>query len=327
MILAGDVGATKTLIGVFNFAPRRPVAIDVRSFRTAEFDGLPAIINAFYVHRRTMPRIEAACFGIAGPVIEQTARMTNVPWQVSADELQSSFDLNIPRARLLNDLEAMAYAVPVLARDELETLQKGQRSATGHAALIAAGTGLGQAILQNVGGGRFKPIPSEGGHADFAARTDRELELVKFLRPMLGRVDLEAVISGPGLSRLYAFTHQHDACRAPAAPGEAMDDPARISKAALAGTCPYCKEALDMFVSAYGAAAGNLALQVVATGGVYIGGGIAPRNLKAMTGPAFMEAFVAKDPMRALLQNVPVHVILNPQAALLGAAVYANEMV
>jgi glucokinase len=326
MILAGDVGATKTLIGVFNLAPRRPVAIDVRSFTTAEFDGLPAIINAFYVHRRTMPRIEAACFGVAGPVIEQTARMTNVPWEVSAAELLETFNLNLPRVRLLNDLEAMAHAVPVLERDELQALQKGQRHPSGHAALIAAGTGLGQAILHNVGG-RFRPIPSEGGHADFAARTDRELDLVRFLRTSRGRVDLESVVSGLGLSHLYAFAHQDGPCTAPVTPGEALDDPARISKAALARSCARCVEALDMFVSGYGAAAGNLALQAVATGGVYIGGGIAPRILKAMTNGTFIEAFLAKDPMRPLLQQMPVQVILNPQAALLGAAVCANEMI
>lgn len=326
MILAGDVGATKTLIGVFNFAPRRPVAIDVRSYTTAEFDGLPAIINAFYVQRRTMPRIEAACFGVAGPVIEQTARMTNVPWLVSATELLDAFNLNLPRVRLLNDLEAMAHAVPVLERDELQPLQKGQRHPSGHAALIAAGTGLGQAILHNISG-RFRPIPSEGGHADFCARTDRELELVRFLRTSLGRADLESVVSGIGLSHLYSFTHRDAPCTAPVKAGEALDDPARISKAALDRSCAHCVEALDMFVSGYGAATGNLALQVVATGGIYVGGGIAPRILKALTGGAFMAAFLAKDPMRPLLQQIPVQVILNPQAALLGAAVYANEMI
>lgn len=324
MILAGDIGGTKTLIGVFNFAPRRPVAIDVKSFTTADFDGLPAIVNAYYVHRRPMPRIEAACFGVAGPIIEQTARMTNIPWEVSAAGVMDAFSL--PRVRLLNDLEAMAHAVPVLERDELQPLQKGQRHPSGHAVLIAAGTGIGQAILHNVGG-RFRPLPSEGGHADFAARTDRELDLVRFLRPRLGRVDLEAVVSGRGLSNLYHFTHDGTACTAPVKSGEPLDDPPRISRGAIEGSCARCGEALDLFVSAYGAAAGNLALQAVAIGGVYIGGGIAPRILKEMASGAFMAAFREKDPMQSLLQQVPVNVILNAQSALLGAAVYANEMI
>lgn len=324
MILAGDIGATKTLIGIFTVAPRRPVAIDVKSFITADFDGLPAIIDAYHVHHGTTPRIDAACFGVAGPVIEQTARMTNIPWGVSAAEVMDAFSL--PKVRLLNDLEAMAHAVPVLERDELQALQKGQRHPLGHVVLIAAGTGLGEAILHNVGG-RLRPIPSEGGHADFAARTDRELELVRFLRATFGRVDLEAVVSGRGLTNLYGFTHDGVPCTGPVIDGEALDDPPRISRNAIERSCAHCVEALDLFVSAYGAAAGNLALQAMATGGVYIGGGIAPRILKTMASGAFVDAFCAKDPMRSLLQHVPVQVILNSQAALLGAAVHANEMI
>ncbi|MFN2446517.1 MAG: glucokinase [Vicinamibacterales bacterium] len=324
MILAGDVGATKTLIGVFNFASTRPVAIDVRSFVTAEFDSLASIIAAFFQGRQGMTsRVDGASFGVAGPVIDQSARMTNVPWDVSAGDLMKAF--NLDRVRLLNDLEAMAYAVPILQPDELHALQKGRRQPDGNAVLIAAGTGLGQSLLHHVSGS-FRPIPSEGGHADFAARTDRELDLVRFLRAAFGRVDLEMVVSGVGFSNLYRFTHDGASCAAPVAGDEAADDPARITRAALAGTCSRCMEALQMFVSAYGAAAGNLALVAVSTAGVYVGGGIAPKILPAMDSGSFMEAFLAKDPMRAMLQQMPVHVILNPRAALLGAAVYANEM-
>jgi glucokinase len=324
MILAGDVGGTKTLIGLFNVSPRRPVAIHVRSFPTDEFDSLPGIINAFLGERRLAKRIEAACFGVAGPVIDQSARMTNVPWEVSAGCIMEAFSLE--RVRLLNDLEAMAYGVPVLEPDELHPLQEGSRHPSGNAVLIAAGTGLGQSILHNVGG-RFRPMPSEGGHADFAARTDRELDLVRFLRPAFGRVDVETVVSGVGLSNLYRFTHDGATCTAPVQPGEELDDPARVSRAALEGTCSRCREALDLFVSAYGAAAGNLALQAVATGGVYIGGGIAPRLRPAFDTGTFMDGFRAKDPMRSLMQQMPVQIILNPQTALLGAAVYAHEMI
>jgi glucokinase len=324
MILAGDVGATKTLIGVFNFAPRRPVAIDVRSFATTDYDGLDSLVAAFLDGRSFKSRIETACFGVAGPVIDQSARMTNVPWEVSAASITKRFDLQ--RIRLLNDLEAMAYAVPVLEIDELHPLQKGRRRPSGNAVLIAAGTGLGQAILHNVSG-RFRPVHSEGGHADFAARTDRELDLVKFLRAAYGRVDIESVVSGMGLSNLYRFAHDGEACTTPLLPGEMPDDPARVTRGALAGTCSRCMEATHLFVGAYGAAAGNLALIAVATAGVYVGGGIAPRILRSLGTGTFMDAFLSKAPMRALLEEIPVQVILNPQAALLGAAVYANEMI
>ncbi|MGE3190010.1 MAG: glucokinase, partial [Vicinamibacterales bacterium] len=200
MILAGDVGATKTLIGLYNFAPKRPVAVDVKSFATSQFDGLPAIIEEYLAQRSGPPRLEAACFGVAGPVIDQHADLTNVPWAASADEVSRKFKL--PRVRLLNDLEAMAHAIPVLDRDELLALQKGQRRPGGNAALIAAGTGLGEAFMPSVGG-KFRPLASEGGHADFAARTDREIELVRGLRGETGRVALEQVVSGPGLMNLY----------------------------------------------------------------------------------------------------------------------------
>ncbi len=323
MILAGDVGGTKTHIGIFEPAPRRPVAIDVRAFTTADFNGLPAIVEVFYTSRPAIPSIDVACFGVAGPVIDQSARMTNVPWLVTTSGVVEAFGLQ--NVHLLNDLEAMAYAVPVLEPDELHVLQRGTRHPTGNAVLIAAGTGLGESILHGIDG-RFRPLPSEGGHADFPARTDRELELVRFLRDTLGRVDVEAVVSGLGLSHLYHFTHQGVVCAASLTPGEAPDDPARISKAALNRTCARCVEALELFVGAYGAVAGNLALQAVATGGVYIGGGIAPRILQALDSTAFIEAFRAKEPMRPLMEQMPVQVILNREAALLGAAVYANEM-
>ncbi|MGE3274257.1 MAG: glucokinase [Vicinamibacterales bacterium] len=324
MILAGDVGGTKTLIGLFNFAPRRPVAVDVKTFHTADFPGLPAIITEFLKQRGGPARIEAACFGVAGPVIDQQAVLTNVHWATSATEICTQFKLQ--RVRLLNDLEAMAHAIPVLERDELLALQKGQRRPGGNAALIAAGTGLGEAILPNIGG-KLRPIASEAGHADFAARTDREIELVRFLRGGTGRVDVEQVLSGPGLMNVYRFTHGGQACDAVGALETLPDAPAVVSKSALERWCPKCEEALEMFVQAYGAEAGNLALRAVASAGVYVGGGIAPRILPALQRGGFQRAFVAKPPMAELLEAIPVQVILNPQAALLGAAVYANEMI
>lgn len=324
MILAGDVGGTKTLLGLFNFAPRRPVAVDVKSFSTAQFDGLPALVSAFLKERGTPPRLEAAVFGVAGPVVEQVAQMTSVPWKASADELMRKF--NMPRVRLLNDLEAMAYAIPVLDRDELHTLQRGQRRPGGNAALIASGTGLGESLLHNIGG-TFRPIASEGGHTDFAARTAREIAFVQMRLREAPRVDLEQVVSGPGIVNLYRFTHGPANCRAVGALAELDQAAPAISRSAMEGWCANCVEAMDLYAAAYGAAAGNLALRALATAGVYVGGGIAPKVLPVLEKGGFLAAFNDKGPMAALLQAMPVQVILNPQAALVGAAVYANEMI
>jgi glucokinase len=191
--------------------------------------------------------------------------------------------------------------------------------------VIAAGTGLGQAYLHRVNG-RLRPVPSEGGHADFAARTDRELELVRMLRDRYGRAEVEQVLSGPGMVNLWRFTHRGGECAAGVDP-DAADAPARFSKGALAGRCQFCVEALRMFVAAYGAEAGNLALRGVASAGLFIGGGIAPKILPAITNGVFIEAFRAKPPMTELLARIPVKIILNPDAGLLGAAVHAQQLV
>lgn len=318
MILAGDIGGTKTLLGLFKRDACRPAAIDVRAFPTLDYTGLPAIVAEF-LSTHPGQDIEAAAFGVAGPVINQTAEMTNVPWRVDAAELGSV--LSVPRIRLLNDLEAMAYGVPVLRAGELKQLQMGDPQAEGNIALIAAGTGLGTSLLHRVNG-RYVPIASEGGHADYAARTDRELELVRFLRGRFGRAEIEHVLSGPGLVNLSDFTHLDKRCDLRDGP----DVPARVTAAALAGKCECCVEALDLFVAAYGAAAGNLALTAVTRAGVFLGGGIAPRILPALERPLFIEAFNAKSPMTALLEAMPVHVILNDEAGLLGAAVYAQQL-
>jgi glucokinase len=323
MILAGDVGGTKTLVGLFAREADRPAPIDVRGFATLDYAGLPAILTEFLAAHPTH-RIEAAAFGVAGPVIDQTAEMTNVPWRVDGAEL--SRVLSLTRCRLLNDLEAMAYAVPVLRANELRRLQAGDSTAQGNIALIAAGTGLGTSLLHRIDG-RYVPIASEGGHADYAARTDREMELVRFLRARFGRAEVEHVLSGPGLINLSDFTHQQGRCAMLSGEAEGPDVPARVSASALAGRCECCVEALDLFVAAYGAAAGNLALTAVTRGGVFLGGGIAPRILPALERPAFIEAFNAKSPMNPLLEAMPVYVILNDEAGLLGAAVYASQLI
>ena len=336
MLLAGDIGGTKTLLGIFNAAPDRPAPVEVGEFVTLEYESLEPMVREFLAAQNIEPRrIEAACFGVAGAITEQVARLTNVPWLVERSAIEEAFAFR--RVRLLNDLEALAYGVTVLEPSELKTLQVGVPLAEGNAAVIAAGTGLGEAMLHNVDG-RFIPAASEGGHADFAARTPRELELVRALKRIFGRVGVELVLSGPGLVNIYQFTHDSfgsgptitpnslapsHLCEGVGGSKDWSDLPARISRSALEQRCARCVEAFDIFISAYGAEAGNIALRSVATAGLYIGGGIAPKILPVLRAGGFMEAFVDKDPMMDWLRTVPVTVILNPGAGLLGAAVKA----
>jgi glucokinase len=326
MLLAVDMGGTKTLVGLFRQGENRPEAAVVREYATLDFDSLDEIVSTFFEETGTAG-VEAACIGVAGQVSGLRARLTNVPWLADATPVALRLD-DCP-IELLNDLEAMAFAIPVLDTDELAVLQEGITVPTGNAALIAAGTGLGQALLHNVDG-RFVPAASEGGHADFAARTPREIALVQELTLVHGRVDVEHVLSGRGLVNLFRFTHAtrdtRAACRAVGPDVDPVDLPAAVTAAALAGRCAHCVEALDMFVEAYGAEAGNLALRSMATAGLYVGGGIAPRILPALASGRFMEAFVGKEPMVDWLRMLPVSVILNPGAGLLGAAVRAAEL-
>jgi glucokinase len=322
MLLAGDVGGTKTLIGLFDHGERRPAPIATHTYITNDFPSFTAILDAF-AHDMHQPfSVTAAAVGVAGPVFGRTAKLTNITWDIAADEITARFGTE--RVTLLNDLEAMAYSVDVLAGDEVLSLQPGQPRTDGNAAVIAAGTGLGQAFLHRVNG-RLRPVPSEGGHADFAARTDREIEFVRMLRELYGRAEVEQVLSGPGLVNLHRFTHRGSGC--PIVDDlSAPDAPAKVSQGGLSGRCQFCVDALRMFVSAYGAEAGNLALRAVASSGLFIGGGIAPKILPALTAGSFMDAFRAKPPMTELVSRVPVKVILNDAAGLLGAAVAADEL-
>jgi len=339
MLLAGDIGGTKTLLGLFTTKPDRPAAIDVGEFVTLDYDGLEPMIEAFLDSRGVEPRhIDAATFGAAGAVTDEVARMTNVPWLVDATSVAER--LKFRRTHVVNDLEALAYGVTVLEADELTMIQRGVPHPEGNAAVIAAGTGLGEAMLLNVNG-RFVPGASEGGHADFAARTPREIELLRDLTRIYGRVSYEAILSGPGLVNVYQFTHQSFGtspertlgaispdrlCPAIGDVSDPKELPARISRAAMERTCEQCVEALDLFVSVYGAEAGNIALRTVATAGVYIGGGIAPKILPALQSGSFLDAFRSKEPMADFVATIPIALILNPDAALLGAAVHAQLM-
>jgi glucokinase len=344
MLLAGDIGGTKTLLGLFERGEPRPQPLHVDEFITLDHDGLESILTTFLEkHGVRVSELEASSFGVAGAITDQVAQLTNVPWRIDAGEIMRH---GFRRVWLLNDLEAMAYAIPVLAADELAVLQEGVKISSGNVAVIAAGTGLGEGMLLNIGG-RLVPGQSEGGHADFAARTPRELEMVGALTRVFGRVSAEHILSGPGLVNVYRFTHDilnaeesgldeervgapavipvRNTCPAVGLVSDPSELPARITASALAGKCPDCIEAVDLFVSAYGAEAGNVGLRVVATAGVYIGGGIAPRILPLLQNGRFIAAFRAKAPLDELVSRMPVAVILNKRSALLGAAGHASD--
>lgn len=339
MLLAGDVGGTKTLVGLFEASPAgaRPRAVLVREFATLDFDTFEDIVDEFLglsdraeatpaARRAAEPRIDAMCVGVAGPVNGLVARLTNVPWVVDLGLVAAR--VGRARLKLLNDLEAMAHAVAHLEPDEVAVLQEGIAQPRGNGALIAAGTGLGQALLHNVNG-RFVPSPSEGGHADFAPRNRVELELAGRFMSEGVRVEVETFLSGPGLVNIYRFTHGTDAdtgCPGVADGTDPEDVPARITDAAFDGRCARCVEALDLFVGIYGSEAGNLALRAMATAGLYVGGGIAPKILPALESGRFLDAFRDKPPMADLLATVPIQVILNEQAGLIGASVHAQAL-
>lgn len=274
------------------------------------------------VNGTTRPPIAAACFGVAGVVVDGHATTTNLPWTLDEKALQTA--IPSPYVKLLNDLEAAAWGVLQLPPSELVALQPGTRR-NGHKALIAAGTGLGEALILSEGT-RHHVVASEGGHVDFAPRTERESALLDFLRREFGHVSYERVLSGPGLLAIYRFLR---ATRGRVEPAwlrerlESGDRSAVVSEVALAGGDPVCVEALDMFAGIYGAEAGNLALKAMALGGVYVGGGIAPKIRAKLADGTFVAAFRDKGRFAPLMESIPVHVALDPRAPLLGAALVA----
>ncbi|HUK35063.1 MAG TPA: glucokinase [Vicinamibacterales bacterium] len=319
-VLAGDVGGTATRLGVFELRAPRPALVTMRTYGTRDFDSITAMTLAFLQHAAVSPStLSAACFGAAGPVIAGVATLTNTPVRVDASAIATA--IGLPRMTLLNDLEALAHAVPVLSSDELSVLQDGHADPSGPTAIIAAGTGLGQAAIYRIGD-RVLVAPSEAGRADFAARTERDITVLRVLTHECGRAAVEQVVSGPGLVNIHRALHP-DGCRA-GVDMTAADAPAAIAESASARRCLGCVDAMELFVDAYGAEAGNLALRTVATGGVYVGGGIAPKIVTWLTDGRFLSAFRAKMPFTTLLASVPVHVILNEHAGLLGAAQFCS---
>ena len=323
MLLAGDLGGTKTHLGLFERATPRPVPTVTRELTTLDYPDLPAMVAEFLASEGvTGAHIEVACIGIAGPVFEGGATLTNVPWRVEAAPLRERVGLR--RLVLLNDVEALAYAVPVLGEPDLAVLHAGMPVPTGNGVLITIGTGFGQAFLHRLEG-RFTPLPSEGGHVDFAARTPREIELLRHLTARYGRVDIERVVSGQGLGNIAEFTHG-GRCSLIDPQADASSVPAAVSAAAIENRCPQCREALQLMIGALGSAAGNVAILGVARGGVFIGGGIPAKILPALKSDLFVAPFLAKPPMDDLLATVPVYAILHPEAGLLGAAVHAASV-
>jgi glucokinase len=329
MILAGDIGGTKSDLGLFEIVDGELRLVRSHRYRSREFAGLAAVIEAFLAAGPVEGPIEISCFGIPGPVIDNRASTANLAWVVDGAEVAA--ESRVPRVVLINDLVATAEGLPMLAPDEVAVLQEGAAERDGNRALIAAGTGLGMALIPCVGD-RWVPVPSEGGHMDFAPRTEEEIGLMRYLRERFGRVSAERVVSGLGLFNIYQYLrdigHLPETPRVREALAEG-EDPARvIGEAALAGSasCGLCARALKMFVAAYGAAAGNLALLGTATGGVWLGGGISPKILPRLKDGLFIQTFVAKGRFVPFLEKIPVRVILNDRAALLGAARYASTL-
>jgi glucokinase len=342
MILAGDIGATKTHLALFDWTTERGELLREQTFASADYKALEEMVEEFLKQpepsdnkgdeSRTAaagqepPAVKAACFGVAGPVVGNRSKTTNLPWVVEGAELGARF--KIPRVQLLNDLEANAHGLLVLRPDEIEVLNPGVPPPTkGAMALIAAGTGLGEAILF-WDGRQYRPMPSEGGHCSFAPTSDLEIELLRYLRAQYTHVSYERVVSGTGLHSIYEFlrdTRKNE----PTWLAEKIKtgDPAPIiAEAGLTKQAEIAVQALDLFASIYGAEAGNLALKALALNGLYLGGGIAPRLLAKLKDGTFMKAFVDKGRYKKMLGNIPVRVIMNPKAALLGAASIAAQM-
>jgi glucokinase len=324
MILAGDVGGTKVHLAIYSFEQGQLVHVRDERYPAHEFSGLEQIVSRFLAES-SKPEITAACFGVPGPVRGGRLKLTNLPWVLDTREL--SAQLNITHLFLINDLEANGYGIPELTPDQILTLNQGDPSAVGNRGLVSAGTGLGEGVLV-WNGKTHVPMASEGGHSDFAARNALEIELLEWLMQKFnGRVSFERVVSGPGLTNIYTFLRDQKRMEEPAWLKQRMEveDPnAVIGDAGEAGKSELCAKALDVFVSSYGAEAGNMVLKVLATGGMYIGGGIAPKILKTVQSGVFMQAFTDKGRLSELLIHTPVRIILESRAALIGAAAYAE---
>jgi glucokinase len=326
LLLAGDVGGTKTNLAIVSRSdgPRRVLAQE--KFPSADYPSLEAIAREFLGQEGRS--VERAAFGVAGPVVDGGAKITNLPWIIEEARLRQ--DLGLSAVYLLNDLQAIANAVPALEADDLFTLNAGEPVQHGAIAIIAPGTGLGEGFL-TWDGLRYRPFASEGGHTDFGPTNALEIHMLQYLQDRFDHVSYERVCSGIGLPNIYAYLRDSHRFEEPAWLAEQLagvEDKTRVIMNAATKAeppCEICSATLDIFVSVLGAEAGNLAMKVMATGGVYLGGGIPPRILPALQHDRFMRAFRRKGRFAELLMEIPVHVILNPESALLGAAYFGLD--
>lgn len=324
IVLAGDIGGTKTNLGLFSQENNIPVLQRFATYPSKEYSGLEELIEDFLEGQDS--HIEYGCFGVAGPVMDGQVKTTNLPWLIKDVDLKKQFGLS--DVALVNDLVATALSIPVLGEDDLYSLNSHQ-SLIGHPrALMSPGTGLGMSLIPYVEG-RYLPQPSEGGHVDFGPKNDEQVQLYKFLCKRFGHVSYERLVSGMGLVNIYSWLKESGFSREPAWLTEQMEnsDPAKVvSENGMTARDVQCEKALDLFVSIMGAAAGNLTLAGMATGGLYLGGGIVPQILEKLTKDRFIDSFVDKGRYRGLLKKVPVKVIMNRRAPLLGAAHYGFEL-
>lgn len=322
-ILCGDIGGTKTRLAIFTLDDMVPIPAVEATYSSSKYGSLTEIASDFISGQDKS--IKHAAFGVAGPVLAHSCNTTNLPWKIDAKQMEQ--DLQIPSIHLINDLEATAWGVSVLSGNDLYTLQPGSSDATGNCAVIAAGTGMGQAGMF-WDGEKHLPFATEGGHCDFAPGNELEFKLLSYLQRYSGHTCWEDLLSGPGLATIYRFLLHHHQTPEPEWFRQRLDsgDPAAgISGLAREKRDPLCFEAMEIFTRLYGAEAGNLALKLMARGGIYIGGGIAPKILEWLENPIFLNAFCNKGKMQSLMESIPVRVILNDRAALHGPAIYLRE--
>ncbi|MDJ0846306.1 glucokinase [Crocosphaera sp.] len=345
MLLAGDIGGTKTILClVSSQSPQsgenlpQQTTLYEKSYPSQKYDDLVPIVQQFLQEAKQEVKaeinIQKGCFGIAGPVVNNTSELTNLSWSLTGDRLAK--ELSLERVNLINDFAAIGYGILGLKKEDLHTLQDGESKTNTPIGVLGAGTGLGECFLTPLDDGNYSVFSSEGSHADFAPRNQLEFELLTYIKDKnnLPRVSIERVVSGMGISAIYQFLHH----KYPEKESEELkqiyqaweseqniDLAAEVSKKALEGKDTLCQQAMEIFISAYGAEAGNLALKLLPYGGLYIAGGIAAKILPLMQKGTFMEAFKAKGRMSSLLSKMPVHIILNPKVGLIGAALRAAK--
>lgn len=326
MILSGDIGGTNTRLALVDRDDAGQFSLGtLKTYPSRRYEGLHEIVAQFLQEHPAS--IAAACFGVAGPVKRGRCATMNLTWVVDQRELAASLGIN--QVAVINDLESMAYGVSCLAAQDIEVLNPGAADASGHAVIVSPGTGLGEAGMF-WDGRQYHPIATEGGHADFAPRNELEIELLRFLLNEYDHVSYERIVSGPGLVNIYRFLRDTQGGDEPAWLAEELkqaDPAAVISQAALAHRSPLCEQALDLFIALFGAEAGNMAMNYMATGGIWLGGGIPVKILSRLkTTEVFMNAFLDKGRLRNQLLEMPVRVILNDRTGLLGAARHAADL-